>query len=171
MRDSVTAGRQLAAILMLSALACSASSRAPQPADTTFAAIQHRGQLVMGVDQYTSTHLFDKTADGGRIELQRDTDDPEGVATIRRHLRQVAAEFASGDFSASRAVHDSEIPGADVMAAKRAAITYSVTDLPRGAEMHIRTSDPAAVTAIHRFVDFQRSDHRAGGEDEHADHW
>lgn len=121
----------------------------------------------MGVDQYTSTHRFDKSADGGRIELQRDSDDPEGIATIRRHLGEVAAQFARGDFSASRAVHDREIPGADVMTARREAITYTVVELPRGAEMHIRTPDPDAVAAIHRFLDFQRSDHRASGTDGH----
>src|SRR5687768_12733016 len=55
------------------------------PADSGFAALQQRGKAAMGVDQYTSTHCFDALADGGRIELQRDSDDPAGVATIRAH--------------------------------------------------------------------------------------
>lgn len=170
MAASRAAGRRLAVILTLTTLACSAPDRSPEPADTAFSSVQHRGELVMGVDQYTSTHRFDKRADGGRIELQRDGDDPEGVATIRRHLRQVAVEFADGDFSASRAVHNREIPGVDVMSAKRDAIIYTVAELPRGAELNIRTSDPDAVAAIHRFLDFQRGDHRSGGSDERVHH-
>ena len=43
-----------------------------------FAALQARGLLAMGVDQYTSTHRFDMLPDGARIQLQRDTDDPAG---------------------------------------------------------------------------------------------
>jgi hypothetical protein len=55
----------------------------PGPSDTGFSAIQERGRIAMGMDQYTSTHRFDVLADGGRMGLQRDVDDPAGVATIR----------------------------------------------------------------------------------------
>ena len=40
-------------------------------ADTSFAAMQARGQMVMGVDQYTSMHVFEDLPDGGRIVLER----------------------------------------------------------------------------------------------------
>jgi hypothetical protein len=40
-------------------------------ADTTFAALQQRGETAMGVNQYTSQHVFEPLADGGRIVLQR----------------------------------------------------------------------------------------------------
>lgn len=52
----------------------------------------------MGVDQYTSTHIFESLADGGRIVLQRDAADSAGTATIRTHLQQIARAFATGDF-------------------------------------------------------------------------
>jgi hypothetical protein len=131
--------------------------------DTTFAGVQSRGRAAMGVDQYTSTHRFDALADGGRIELQRDSDDSVGIATIRAHIRAIAQAFKSGDFSTPAFVHMRMVPGADVMAAKRALITYVPRDLPRGAELLIRTTDAEAVAAIHRFMAFQRSDHHAGG--------
>jgi hypothetical protein len=67
--------------------------------DTSFAAMQHRGQQAMGVDQYTSIHKFDALDDGGRIELQRDSYDSSGVATIRAHIREIARAFERGDFS------------------------------------------------------------------------
>lgn len=134
------------------------------PADSAFKALQERGRAAMGVDQYTSTHRFDALPDGGRIELQRDTDDAEGIAVIRAHLREIARAFAAGDFATPAAVHARPVPGAAAMAARRSVIRYEYRDLPRGGEVRIVTTDPAAVEAIHAFMAFQRDDHRAGGE-------
>ena len=154
----------LVATLLVSA--CGTQQRAPGVAahdETAFAALQERGRIVMGVDQYTSVHRFDALADGGRIELQRDRDDAEGIATIRAHLKAIAEAFASGDFSNPRVVHAGEVPGTAVMTAKRAQIRYEYRDLPRGGEIRITTSDDAAIRGIHEFMAFQRGDHRAGG--------
>ena len=131
--------------------------------DSAFAALQSRGEQAMGVDQYTSTHRFDDLPDGGRIELQRDVADSAGIAQIRQHLQEIASAFASGDFSTPAFVHMREVPGAEVMAARRAAITYTYRELPRGGELRIVTSDAEALAAIHAFLAFQRQDHRAGG--------
>src|SRR5579872_5886596 len=117
--------------------------------DTAFSAMQQRGRMAMGVDQYTSTHHFDALPDGGRIELQRDLDDSAGTAQIRAHLREIAQAFKSGDFSTPAMVHLREVPGTKVMAEKRAVITYEVRDLPRGGEVRIRTADEEARRAIH----------------------
>jgi hypothetical protein len=54
------------------------------------------------------------------------------------------------------------------MAAKRTVIIYEAHDLPRGAELRIRTRDKEAVAAIHQFMAFQRSDHRADGATGHS---
>jgi hypothetical protein len=125
--------------------------------------MQERGRIAMGVDQYASTHHFDALSDGGRIELLRDDGDSVDVARIRAHMREIARAFAEGNFSTPAAVHLRQVPGADVMAARRALIRYEAHDLPRGAELRIRTRDPAALAAIHRFMAFQRSEHRATG--------
>ena len=115
----------------------------------------------MGVDQYTSTHRFDPLPDGGRIELQRDTDDSAGTARIRAHLRDIAQRFAAGDFSDPSFVHASaEVPGTRVMAERRTLIRFDVVELPRGGAVRLTTLDPQAITAIHEFLRFQRSDHR-----------
>jgi TusA-related sulfurtransferase len=132
-------------------------------ADSGFAALQSRGHRAMGVDQYTSTHRFDALPDGGRIELQRDSEDAEGIATIRAHLRSIAGAFARGEFDTPAFVHGQAVPGTEVMAARRAVIRYEYRDLPRGGEVRIITSDTEAVAAIHAFMAFQRGDHRAGG--------
>jgi hypothetical protein len=132
---------------------------APAATDTAFDAMQRRGKTAMGVDQYSSVHRFDALRDGGRIELQRDRDDSVGTAAIRAHMREIARAFAAGDFATPAMVHLTAVPGTDVMRARRSAITYEPADLPRGAALRIRSSDPVAVAAIHRFLAFQRREH------------
>lgn len=129
--------------------------------DAEFAALQTRGAAAMGVDQYTSTHRFQDLPDGGRIELQRDVDDAAGIATIRTHTQGIAAAFARGDFRTPAMVHMREVPGTDVMAARAGVIRYEYRSLPRGGEVVITTRDPEAIRAVHAFLAFQRSDHRA----------
>lgn len=132
--------------------------------DSAFAEVQSRGAGVMGVDQYTSQHVFEDLPDGGRIVLERDdSSDTAAVATIRAHMREIAADFGAGDFTKPFAVHARDVPGTDTMRARRDALQYEVADRPRGAELQIKTSDPAVVAAVHAFLAFQRSDHRAAG--------
>ena len=141
-----------------------ATSAKPRNGDSAFAALQTRGASVMGVDQYTSAHVFEDLPDGGRIVLVRqDSTDSAGVATIRAHMRSIADAFAEGDFSAPGMVHMQQVPGTDVMAARRSAIRYSVADRAGGGEVRLTSSDADVVKAIHEFLAFQRMDHRAGG--------
>ena len=98
--------------------------------DSAFAAVQSRGKDVMGVDQYTSQHVFESRPDGGRIVLQRQEDDSAGVAQIRRHLGEIVAQFRRDDFSAPFTVHAQEVPGTGVMAARRSRIRYELRPLP-----------------------------------------
>ena len=139
------------------------ASTSDSTSDSAFAAVQARGRVVMGVDQYTSQHVFEDLPDGGRIVLERDdVTDSAAIAAIRAHMREIAAQFANGDFTNPSLVHAQEVPGTRVMRARRAAIRYSADDRPRGAEVRIVSGDSAAVRAIHEFLAFQRSDHRAG---------
>jgi hypothetical protein len=158
----------LGAALLGASLGCAtrdADDRA-SAADSAFGAVQERGRAAMGVDQYTSAHVFEDLPDGGRVVLDREVDDSAGVATIRAHMRDIAAAFARGDFATPGFVHArAAVPGTAVMAAKRDAITYTAADRPRGGELRIASSDPAAVRAIHEFLAFQRTDHRAAGHE------
>lgn len=147
--------------LVMVLAACARDSGSDGREDSSFAALQARGHEAMGVDQYTSQHRFEPLPDGGRIELQRDTGDTTGVATIRAHMRDIAGRFSRGDFSIPGFVHAQEVPGTRVMAEKKPAITYEARDLAGGGEVRIRTADPDAVAAIHEFLAFQRGDHRA----------
>jgi uncharacterized protein YjhX (UPF0386 family) len=131
------------------------------PADTAFASLQERGKSAMGVDQYSSTHRFEPLADGGRIELQRDSADNADIEQIRRHLRDIAGAFQQGNFDTPMMVHAQNVPGTDVMRAKRERIRYEFRPLPRGGEVRITSTDSGAISAVHQFLAFQRQEHRA----------
>ena len=139
-----------AALLLLMLVACvdrpERNSSTQRPAgdsgDSAFALVQARGQVAMGVDQYTSFHQFESLPDGGRISLQRDPGDSAGVAQIRSHMQRIAAAFGKGDFTLPGLVHAREVPGTGVMAARRSQIRYHADTLARrraGAPHHIRS--------------------------------
>ena len=159
---------RIAALIVALVCACSPGSQAASGdqvrqagADSSFAGVQSRGRAAMGVDQYTSTHLFQPLPDGGRIELQRDTADGAGTARILAHMQEIAAAFAAGNFTVPGFVHAREVPGTAVMAARQSTIRYAVESLPRGAAVRLTTGDRVAIEAIHEFLAFQRHDHRA----------
>ena len=135
--------------------------------ESDFAAMQARGAQVMGVDQYTSAHVFEDLPDGGRVVLDAAPADTAGVATIRAHMRDIAAAFRAGDFTKPFDVHAQVVPGTAVMRARRAAIRYQALDRPRGGEVRITSRDSAAVAAIHQFLEFQRGAHHAAGHETH----
>lgn len=139
------------------------SAAIARPGDPTFAAMQERGRMAMGVDQYTSTHTFDALPDGGRITLVRDATDTLGVRQIRAHLALIEHAFQSGDFSTPEFVHMRTMPGTAVMTQKRDVIAYAYRDLPGGGELRMTTSDSAAIAAIHEFMEAQRGEHHSGG--------
>ncbi len=151
--------RRALLLLIAAAVGCGTSDRGAG-GDSAFAGVQARGHEAMGVDQYTSEHRFEPLPDGGRIELQRDSADRAGVATIRAHMRDIADRFSRGDFTIPGFVHAQEVPGTRVMTERKGQITYQANDLPGGAEVRIRSADSTSVTAVHAFLAFQRTDHR-----------
>ena len=131
-----------------------------------FAAMQARGEHVMGVNQYTSAHVFEDLPDGGRVVLDReDATDTAAIKTIRAHMRDIATAFRAGDFAKPFAVHAQAVPGTAVMTAKRDAISYEVIDRPKGGEVRLKSTDPAGIAAIHAFLAFQREQHHAAGHE------
>ena len=152
-------------VLVMTLAACGrgeARRSGGEAADSGFAGVQARGAVAMGVNQYTSRHVFEPLPDGGRIELQRTEADSAGTARIRRHMVLIAERFAAGDYTLPGFVHARAVPGTEIMSARRAAIGYAVESLPRGAALRLRTADSTALTAIHEFLAFQRQDHHAG---------
>jgi hypothetical protein len=130
--------------------------------DSSFAALQARGKMAMGVDQYASAHRFDVLPDGGRIVLEMKDGDTLAVAQIRAHMKLIEHAFQAGDFSTPKFVHARSMPGTEIMSRNKALIRYRYSDLPRGGEVRITTTDPGSLAAIREFLTAQRGDHRAG---------
>lgn len=136
-----------------------------QSNDSAFAALQARGKMAMGVDQYASAHEFDVLPYGGRITLQMKDNDSLAIAQIRAHLKLIQHAFQAGDFSTPAFVHMRAMPGADVMSRRTNLIAYTYGDLPRGGEVRITTIDPESLAAIRKFLEAERGDHKADGHE------
>jgi hypothetical protein len=159
----MTARHLLLTLALLPVAACGRQEKVETPSDSSFAALQERGETAMGVNQYTSQHVFEPLPDGGRIVLQREASDSVGVAAIRAHMDTISKSFGNGDFAVPGFVHATgDVPGTAAMKRLKAEITYTPKDLPGGAQVIISTRNPQAVSAIHEFLAFQRMDHRAG---------
>jgi hypothetical protein len=144
------------------------AASAQRQTDSAFAALQERGKMAMGVDQYASTHHFDVLPNGGRIALEMKETDPLAIAQIRAHLKLIQHAFQAGDFSTPEFVHMREMPGTDVMSRNRALIGYAYADLPRGGEVRITTTDPESLAAVRKFLAAQRGDHKADAHEKIA---
>ncbi len=74
----------------------------PAPADQASAhhdMVMSHGAQVMPFDQKVAMHMFTPNASGGTLEVMVHNMDIKQVALVRRHLRQEAALFATGDYS------------------------------------------------------------------------
>jgi hypothetical protein len=159
----VTARYLILTLALLPIAACGRQDQVETKSDSSFAALQQRGETAMGVDQYTSQHVFEPLPDGGRIVLQREASDSGGVAAIRAHMDTISKSFGNGDFAVPGFVHATgDVPGTAAMKRLKAEITYTPQDLPGGAQVVISTRNPQAISAVHEFLAFQRMDHRAG---------
>jgi hypothetical protein len=159
----VSARNLILPFALLTIAGCGGEVRNETRNDSSFAALQQRGETAMGVNQYTSQHVFESLTNGGRIVLQRDANDSLGVAAIRAHMDTISTSFGNGDFAVPGFVHATgDVPGTAAMKRLKAEITYTPRDLPGGAQVVISTRNPEAVAAIHEFLAFQRIDHRTG---------
>ncbi|HMF88980.1 MAG TPA: hypothetical protein VK575_12955 [Gemmatimonadaceae bacterium] len=159
----MTARYLMLTLALLPIAGCGRQDQVETKSDSAFAALQQRGETAMGVNQYTSQHVFEPLPNGGRIVLQREASDSVGVAAIRAHMDTISKSFGNGDFAVPGFVHAmGDVPGTAAMKRLKAEITYTPQDLPGGAQVVISTRNPQAISAIHEFLAFQRMDHRAG---------
>lgn len=126
-----------------------------------FAGVDRRGDEVMGFSHQKTTHRFLVEPQGGIIQVVvQEFADAESLRQIRSHLAEVARDFAAGDFSMPKAIHDRVLPGVPEMIQRREAIDYQYEDVENGGRVVIRAADPEAVAAIHAFLQAQIADHR-----------
>lgn len=125
--------------------------------------VDQRGDEVMGFSHERTVHHFLIEPDGGTIQVEAsDPTDTESIQQIRTHLAEVARQLAAGNFSMPQEIHDRVLPGVPEMIERKDAISYGFEELPNGAHVVIRTADPAAVAAVHAFLETQIGDHRTG---------
>ncbi len=137
------------------------STLAPQASHQS---MNDRGTMVMGFDLDKTDHHFFLYSDGGAIDIAvKDTSDAKDRDAIRSHLHHIAMMFGAGNFGAPMLVHDSRnVPGTAVLAQRKDHIQYAFTDTPAGGRLDIVTSDPAALAAVHEFLQYQITEHRTG---------
>lgn len=122
-----------------------------------------RGTQAMGFDQLTTTHHFLLRKEGGAIEITAiNAQDAAAIDNIRQHLQHIEGAFARGDFSLPLFIHAAEPPGADVLRERRTHLTYQFEEIEKGARLNIRTTDPAALAALHSFLRYQITEHKTG---------
>lgn len=152
---------------LLTLAACDAAKRLPvvpvpitaENADSVFNAMDHRHVDATGASMTPLRHQFEPVPEGANIVLERGEHDDMGISQIRLHLLQISRAFKRGEFDFRGFIHAQPVPGADVMAEQSGKIEYAVEDLPHGAALRIRTSDPEALRAVHSFIAFQIAEH------------
>jgi hypothetical protein len=127
------------------------------------AELKRRGAAAMGFDQDATTHHFRLAADGGSIEVDvKDPADDESRRQIRAHLKEIASEFASGDFTKPFVTHGEVPPGVESMRRLERRIAYRYEDTAGGGRVRITTSNAKARDAVQQFLRYQIREHGTG---------
>jgi hypothetical protein len=123
-----------------------------------------RGAMVMGFDQGKTAHHFLVYEDGGAIDVAvNDTADTNDLAAIRSHLPHIAMMFGEGNFDAPMLVHDTkDVPGLETLTARKDKLRYNYVETPKGGRVDIVSTDPAALSALHEFLQYQIKEHHTG---------
>jgi len=122
--------------------------------------VAERGRTVMPFDLDRTTHAFTPTPDGLVEEVTADRgDDTDQITLIRTHLVAEARRFRAGDYTDPARIHGPDMPGLAQLAAGAARVEIGYADIPAGARIRFRTSDPSLVAALHAWGAAQTSDH------------
>ena len=125
--------------------------------------LKKRGAEAMGFDQDATTHHFRLAPSGGSIEVTvKNEKDAEVIASVRSHLRSIAADFARGEFDKPFQTHGEVPPGVPEMQKSSRKITYRYEDMAQGGAVRIATKDARALDAVHAFLRYQIAEHRTG---------
>jgi hypothetical protein len=131
------------------------------------AAVNERGEKVMGFDHDKTTHHFRLTPSGGVIEVSADdAKDAVSIDAIQGHLAHIAQKFTEGGFEAPMLIHDQVPPGVPVMTRDHARIEWKYEDTETGGQVVVTTKDDEDRKAIHEFLRFQIEDHQTGDSTE-----
>lgn len=125
--------------------------------------LKTRGTAAMGFDQDAAEHHFVLLDDGGAIEVgAAAAGDSATRGSVRRHLQDIARDFAGGVFDKPFATHAETPEGVPAMERLKHAIRYAYEDTPRGGRVRISSRDGEAIAAIHAFLRYQIVEHKTG---------
>ncbi len=133
--------------------------------------VAEKGARVMPFDLEATTHVYEKTGNGGvQKVVADDPSDAGNVAAIREHLREEADAFSGGEFSDPASIHGEDMPGLAELEAGAGRVEVRYEELPDGARIVLQSDDRELVGAVHEWFDAQLSDHgddaEEGGSDE-----
>jgi len=136
-------------LLLATLLAASSSGQNAAHHD---AGVTTRGDQAMGFAHDKTTHHFWLYENGGAIQVEaNDPRDTESRDQVRMHLHHISEAFAAGNFKIPMFIH-----------ALRDQIRYQYLETNSGAQVRIRTENPRALNAVHKFLRFQITDHETG---------
>ena len=125
--------------------------------------LKERGAAAMGFDQDSTTHHFRLFETGGGIQVvTNDPADATGRDQIRMHLREIAADFANGNFAKPFMTHGEVPPGVKTMQARKGTLSFTYEDSPDGGMVRITTTDAKTRQAVHDFLRYQIHEHATG---------
>jgi hypothetical protein len=142
--------------------ACAGQDREPgeHASPERRAEVAARGARVMPFDLTRTTHAFTSTGEGGvQTVTANDPGDTLQVRLIREHLRRESDRFARGDFDDPMAIHGHQMPGLAELRTAGGKVRVEYSEIPAGARIRYRTSDPGLREALHRWFAAQRRDH------------
>ena len=120
-----------------------------------------RGDVAMGFNQSKISHQFKSTPTGGEIMITAlNSSDIETIKQIKNHISLIQKEFSAGNFTKPFYIHAQDVPGTKLMTEKKNFIKYSINEIDNGSTLILETTDKELIDAIHRFMAFQRTEHK-----------
>jgi hypothetical protein len=126
------------------------------------AMVEAKGTQVMPFDQNKTTHIFQKTPEGGvESVVANDVQDQQQIGLIRSHLQEEATKFTRGNYEDPARIHGMDMPGLRELEVGYGRVHVVYADLPNGANITYTSSDPVLVEAIQAWFNRQVADHGA----------
>jgi hypothetical protein len=166
--------RSLRLLSVLGIAVClSGQAFASQASPERQAEVARRGTQVMPFALSQTTHVFERTPDGGvQKVVLKDGADPAQLRLVRQHLQDIGDQFAKGDFSGPETIHGHDMPGLEALRqAKPGEMSVKYADIQNGAQLQFIARRPELIHALHSWIGAQLGDHGKDAVEGHsADH-
>src|SRR5215467_7767534 len=141
-------------LLFVTVSVCSVAQQTTQPDQGKRQdGVVQRGDHVMGFSHDATTHHFHLLKDGGEIVVTaNDPMDKTSIKEIWTHLNHIVGMFSNGNLDAPMLIHGTNPPGVATMTRLKSDIRYSVSEVPNGAMIRIKTSNPETTDAVRVFA-------------------